>query len=165
MKDRTGREFNDELSDFLVWYLDTRPGLWIPEVRTPVHFVEKVVGITIYSRDQFQVQLFSCEPNGVIPKHKHPNVDSFEVALWGMELSADVCGKYRRILSIKQAPKRPYLTIRILPSCLHGAKAGPQGGCFLSVQHWLNGVKPSSVGNDWDGNETMGADHSKQVDK
>ena len=28
---------------------------------------------------------------------------------------------------------------------------GPTGGIFLSVQQWLNGVKPSCVGMDYDG--------------
>ena len=42
-----------------------------------------------------------------------------------------------------------YYTVRVLPNAVHGAKAHKDGGCFMSVQHWLNGVSPSSVGNDW----------------
>jgi hypothetical protein len=39
--------------------------------------------------------------------------------------------------------------IRVLPSSLHSGIAGKRGGSFLSVQHWLNGVKPTTVGHSW----------------
>jgi hypothetical protein len=39
--------------------------------------------------------------------------------------------------------------IRIFPHSTHTAISGPRGGCFISVQKWLNGVKPSTVGHDW----------------
>jgi hypothetical protein len=32
----------------------------------------------------------------------------------------------------------------------------------MSVQQWINDVKPTSVGNDWDG-VTMGDSHTDQV--
>jgi len=31
----------------------------------------------------------------------------------------------------------------------HGGIFGKKGGCFLSMQKWLNGVPPSFVGHDW----------------
>ena len=56
-----------------------------------------------------------------------------------------------------------HLKVRILPSTEHSAKAGPDGGCFLSVQHWLNDVEPSAVGMDWKGGSCMGDTHDTQI--
>jgi hypothetical protein len=41
--------------------------------------------------------------------------------------------------------------VRIRPGVLHGANVGPKGAAFLSLQHWLEGVAPTSVGLDWEG--------------
>ena len=56
-----------------------------------------------------------------------------------------------------------YLFVRVLPNDEHAAKAGPNGGCFLSVQQWKNGVKPSAVGMDWKGGSSMGDSHNTQI--
>ena len=56
-----------------------------------------------------------------------------------------------------------YNVVRVLPESEHSAKAGPTGGCFLSVQQWLNGVEPSAVGMDWKGGSSMGDGHDSQI--
>jgi hypothetical protein len=40
-------------------------------------------------------------------------------------------------------------TIRVYPHTWHGGKFGSRGGCFLSIQKWLNDVEPKFVGDDW----------------
>jgi hypothetical protein len=45
---------------------------------------------------------------------------------------------------------------------VHGGVVGEGGGVFLSVQHWLNGVKPHCVAADYDG-VAMGEDHLAKV--
>ena len=166
MKDGTGREFDDELTRFLEWYLESGHKIYVP-LEDSIHFsgtagpdphgAAGVVGVTIYRDDPFQVQLFTCTPNGVIPPHTHPNVDSYEVSLRGMEF--DLHGETVLPLFWTMTPSGDkksnlpcthYQVIRVLPHSLHGAKAHETGGCFMSVQRWLNGVKPSSVGNDWE---------------
>ena len=167
MKDSTGREFNDALTTFLEWYLEAGLKIFTP-MDDAVHFVENVVGTTIYRHEQFQVQLFTANPNTIIPEHVHPNVDSYEVALTGMEFTLQ--GKI--ILPMWASDTKcqdsnlsiaHYSTVRVLPESLHGGRSGPKGGAFMSVQHWLNGVKPTSVGNDLNGGSTMGNDHTTQV--
>ena len=167
MKDSTGREFNDALTTFLEWYLEAGLKIFTP-MDDAVHFVENVVGTTIYRHEQFQVQLFTANPNTIIPEHVHPNVDSYEVALTGMEFTLQ--GKI--ILPMWASDTKcqdsnlsiaHYSTVRVLPESLHGGRSGPKGGAFMSVQHWLNGVKPTSVGNDWNGGATMCYDHTTQV--
>ena len=79
MKDGTGREFNDELTDFLEWYLDEGVSPYVPLNRS-LHFVEGLTSLCIYRHGQFQVELVTVTPNTYIPPHTHPNVDSYEVA-------------------------------------------------------------------------------------
>ena len=156
----------DELSNFANWYLNSGDidRIYTP-FKEPLLFVEKVTSVVIYRNKPFQVELITCLPNTVIPEHKHPDVDSYECFLYGMKFthSGEV------ILSDEQAleeqngyPVNAYHTIRVKPNDLHGGTASKNGGCFLSIQHWLNNVEPTHVGNNWAGN-TMGINHSKQV--
>src|SRR5580765_2203584 len=138
------------LTQFADWWLNTRA------FKPPADFFSKVGGNTgtvLFRHEQFQVQLFLNDPNSEIADHTHPNVDSYEVyvagdvyfrqngqALLTPEIIATVTPE--RLLGTK---------LRILPNDVHGASVGPSGGSFLSIQHWLHGVTPSSVHLDWDG--------------
>jgi hypothetical protein len=153
--DGYGDEYNDELTDFLEAYMGGDYKLCIPVDDTPVFFVEEITGIVIDRYEDFQVQLFTCAPNSFIPQHQHPNVDSYEIGIWGMEFEIDG----RPANTDKDLPS----PVRVKPSSPHGGRAGPHGGLFLSIQQWLNGVKPTSVGNDWIGDGTMGGDHDSQI--
>ena len=88
MKDGTGREFDDDLTDFLLWYKDAGERINTPLHRS-IHFVENLTSLCIYRDKQFQVELVTVKPNTYIPPHTHPNVDSYEVALRGIEFYSD----------------------------------------------------------------------------
>ena len=126
--------------------------------------VEDVTSILLYRKDQFQVQMFAVPEGTIIPEHTHPNVDSFEVYVGG-NIMFSHSGKYifpeGSIVAmngpLKCANKRG-ARIRVRPNDVHGGVFGEGGGVFLSVQHWLNGVKPHCVSADYDG-ITMGEHH------
>ena len=168
MIDGTGREFNDDLTSFLEWYLDAGVQMCTPLERS-LHFVENLTSLVIYRHEPYQVELVTVKPNTYIPPHTHPNVDSYEVALRGMDF--ELHGKV--ILPLWWAmkgndsnnlPNEWYNKIRVLPGSEHSARSHETGGCFMSVQKWLNGVEPSAVGMDWKGgSETMGASHDSQI--
>lgn len=103
----------------------------------------------MFRRDPFQVELFNVKPNSIIKPHKHPNVDSFEVYLSGdVDFMCDGQWYSQNVFGS---------SIRVQPSAFHGGRFGDSGGCFLSVQHWLNGFKPTFVGDNWsdaDGNNS-----------
>lgn len=135
----------DELTAFLNWWLSTRN--FNPPVETPTNQNGNLSGVVLYRDNSFQVQLFIVKPNSEIEPHIHPNVDSYEVYVSGdIEFMCD--GVW-----FDQAQTQGNGVMRVRPSSWHGGKFGPRGGCFLSVQHWLNNVHPTSVGDDW-------ADHS-----
>jgi hypothetical protein len=170
--DALNRKFEDELTRFLLWFMEKPKPLLVP-MALPMTFLEGIHGVTVYRQPPFQVQLFLAAPNTVIPTHTHPNIDSYEVFLYGMEFTHSD----NVIISMEQAmlagasqnggqmPNRPlaqFQTIRVLPDDRHGGRSSLQGGAFLSVQHWRNDVAISSVERDWDGN-TMGRMHEANI--
>ena len=167
MKDGTGREFDDELTNFLEWFIDSGQRINTPLDRS-IHFVENLTSTCIYRYEQFQVEFVTVRPDTYIPPHTHPNVDSYEVALRGIEFYSDGKTVLPMWFANQKDPNSNlsiahYNVVRVLPSSEHSAKAGPEGGCFLSVQHWLNGVEPSAVGMDWKGGSSMGDGHDSQI--
>ena len=129
----------DDLTAFLHWWMATRP-INTPNVE-PTNFNGALSGVVLYRQDCYQVQLFIVQPNSVIEAHIHPNVDSYEVFIGGdINFMCDEIWHDQNVVGMK---------IRVRPSSWHGGKFGERGGCFLSVQKWLNGVTPTSVGNDW----------------
>jgi quercetin dioxygenase-like cupin family protein len=129
----------DDLEVFLHWWLNARP------INTPADnaliYQKDTHGVVLYRQGQYQVELFTVEPNSEIVPHIHPNVDSYEVFVGGdIKFICD---------GVEYAEHKLGMPIRVKPNSWHGGKFGKRGGCFLSVQKWLNGVSPTFVGNDW----------------
>jgi mannose-6-phosphate isomerase-like protein (cupin superfamily) len=130
----------DVLEDFLHWWLQNR--VICPPLDNSLTHVKDTHGIVLYRQGPFQVELFNVKPNSEIVPHLHPNVDSFEVFLTG-----DIHFMCNGEWSYEQ--KLGESITRVKPDSWHGGLFGERGGSFLSVQHWLNGVPPTFVGNDW----------------
>ncbi|CAB5223064.1 hypothetical protein UFOVP367_61 [uncultured Caudovirales phage] len=142
----------DKLSIFLKDWLDKKP-FQPPFDPNAVTFDNNVIGTVLYRNDEFQVQLFTVKPNTEIVDHVHPNVDSFEVYLSG-EISFR---RNKKKITGKKFWREHNGTcayfgyfIRVNANDWHGATTGNMGGSFLSIQHWKNGTKPSSVHLDWE---------------
>jgi hypothetical protein len=129
----------DDLEAFLHWWWAIRP-INTPSDASLVH-QKDTYGVVLYRQAPYQVELFNVKPNSEIVPHLHPNVDSFEVYIGGdIKFMCNGVAFDQTVLGAK---------IRVLPNSWHGGLFGEKGGCFLSVQKWLNGVPPSFVGNDW----------------
>jgi hypothetical protein len=138
-----------ELTAFLKFWAETRALAVPPPDELPLDFADKLAGIVLFREGQYQVQLFILQPNSIILPHVHPNVDSYELYMGG-DLLFEVDGVVHEQISM-------FESIRVYPHSVHSGIAGPRGGSFLSVQKWLNGVSPTTVGYDWSddyGNET-----------
>jgi hypothetical protein len=129
----------DDLEEFKNWWIKKRP-FNTPQNNILSHVAE-THGVVLYRQKPYQVELFNVKPNSVIPAHKHPNVDSFEVYVGG-DISFMCDGVWHDQHQIG-------LDIRVYPDTLHGGKFGERGGCFLSIQKWLNDKDPVFVGDDW----------------
>jgi hypothetical protein len=158
----------DELQKFCNWFLKNMPVLGAVPFQGAVSKVQDVTAILLYRKGQFQVQMFAVPEGTIIPEHTHPNVDSIEVYVGG-NIRFSHSGKYvygEEQLCAMNGPlacaTKRGTTIRVHPNDLHGGVFGEGGGVFLSIQHWLNGVKPHCVSADYTG-VTMGEDHLAKV--
>jgi len=134
-----------------------------------------------YRNKPFQVEVLrSTSPHGefIIPEHYHPNVDSFEVYICGdidfshggtwlsrwdrkdyryvdinqkKILTPPDGGKLGSFKDFSNITNMDAFVVRVKTSDIHGAYIGPNGGTFMSVQHWLNDVDPDCVGKDYVG--------------
>jgi hypothetical protein len=127
----------------------------------------ETAAITLYRQEQLQVQLILSPANSVVPKHNHPNVDSYETFIGGpVHLETDQLGDGTMVLA---TPKESIFaledgtcsvflrSVKVPSSMTHGGPVGDSPAAFLTIQHWKNGVKPTFVHLDWaeDGAETV----------
>jgi hypothetical protein len=158
---------DDELTRFLRFYMNNAGPLAFVPLHDTVHDVDGVRSVTMFREGQFQVQMFIAPPNKIIPEHTHPNVDSYEVYVGG-QIRFSKHGKWcatedeANAADVRDLCGLRGTAIRVYPQDPHGGVAGPSGSCFLSVQHWLNGVAPTCVANDYTG-VVMGEDHLSKV--
>ena len=97
----------------------------------------------VYLDPPFQIERVTLAPS-IVPRHRHPSVDSVEVALWGdSEYSINrhrFHTRYDVPLKLRASP--------ISRTSWHGGIA-PAGGSFLSIQYWYR--KPVPILEDWEG--------------
>jgi hypothetical protein len=143
---------SEPLRNFTQAILASQIGWLDPRVCT-IRDVGPILTVTLHRVRPFQAELVIVKPGGVgFPEHLHPNVDSFEVILGG-----DIVFTRNGVvepLSLKwpEVRDRGALGALHIPHTdWHGATVGPAGAAFISCQHWLNGVTPTTVGADWEG--------------
>ena len=146
----------NDLDEYLKWVVHNISFCPPTVIKNNLSFADGVIGFVLHREGQFQTQLFIAEPNVVVPDHIHPNVDSFEVALHGTTL------RHSGMTLITPQYDCAGSAIYVGHNDWHGGVASEDGGCFMSVQKWLNGVPPTSVGNDW-GGDTMGPQHDSKI--
>jgi hypothetical protein len=160
-------EKTDGLTDFLNWALQNLTIIGMVPYKNPVWKIQDVTSTLLYRDPPYQIQMFSVPGGTVIPQHTHPNVDSYEVYLGG-NINFSHKGKYvfkeeelKEEENFKTSVARGGI-LRVRPDEEHGGVFGKEGGVFLSVQKWLNGVEPHCVAADYVG-VVMGEDHYKKV--
>ena len=155
----------DELKDFKNWYL--KNNIIKTPYDNPLMFIDGIAGITLYRKKPYQVQLFICEPNTLIKEHTHPNIDSYEVFLWGMKFThkgKTIINELMAKLKKDDFPRCSHWALRVKPNDLHGGLSSDKGGAFISIQKWLNNINPTHVSKDWNG-EILGTKHQKQLNE
>ena len=117
-------------------------------------------GITLYRQENLQVQLFVLPPDSKVPFHTHPNMDSYEAYVGGdlfLYINGEQAGDHDKLRDFDNLEDKDsfynitFLKLfRVKPTFPHGGTTGDKGGAFLSIQHWKNGVEPSSPTKDWE---------------
>lgn len=149
------------LGTFARWVLQQSLGDIRPtkdSLRTYVHGNCTATTLVLFRHPPYQVELvtFFPSPGGcVAPDHRHPDIDSIEVILSG-DVGFTLRGK-QLLTDEMLAKSHPDgaawvlgAKIRVRPTDFHGARVGPAGGTFLSIQRWLHGIEPSSVVMNWE---------------
>lgn len=141
------------LEEFLRWFLAQPLSALCPPIDAVWEY-GTVRSLVLFRQPPYQVELFTVPPGetGEESEHRHPNVDQFQVYLSG-EIDFRVNGR-----SVSEGMARSGIReIRLRPTDWHTARYTPAGGAFLSVQRWPGGVGPTSVGMEWEGPFTHGA--------
>lgn len=152
----------DPLVSFAQWFVLQKIDCLNP---VAVYNFGQVVSLVLYRKAPFQAELFIVVPGGGFPEeHRHPNVDSFEVDMFG-DIALTVNGKPGEPVFTNRSDgsDKPLSFTRVRPTDFHGANSIKNGGSFLSIQHWLNGVEPTSVGLNWEGTP-VSEEHSNLLD-
>jgi hypothetical protein len=149
-------EEDTTLIQYLDWFLEH--GTAIPQMPTEdgIVFIGNGPGVVLHRQGQFQSQLFFTEPNTELPEHIHPNVDSYELHVGGdvdfIVNDDEHAIPFNHLKDERDGISRFWAQgIHVPAGCRHHVKVGPEGGLFISVQHWLNDIKPTSVDFDWEG--------------
>jgi hypothetical protein len=126
----------------------------IPE--RPIRHFGVVTTIVLHRQGQYQTELVIALPetDRWPGEHRHPHVDSIEVAVWD-------CDDLTRNGVPVRVPDLIYRgrgLVHLLPTDWHGSKATEHGISLLSCQHWID-REPSSVGLDWEGQPVHAAHH------
>lgn len=108
----------------------------------------RTVSVILHRVGQFQTELFIVPPDiEQVEMHTHPNVDSFEMELTG-HFDLKVKGERFHATNDNNYELKDRITVNIPHDHVHGGDI-KNGASFLSFQHWLNGVKPTSVATDY----------------
>ena len=115
----------------------------------PIRNYGAVTTIVLHREGQFQTELVISHPGSPEwpGEHRHPNVDSIEIEVY------DCHGLTRNgeFVTKPDFVHEGRYFVHLSPNDFHGSKSNENGISLLSCQKWLNGVEPSSVGTDWEG--------------
>ena len=123
---------NQELKRFAEKVAEQEPLYWLrhPSLESRVSHTGGRLD-QLYQVGRFQIERVIHKPYGVIPMHRHPDVDTYEFPLWG----SGVLWIGRRKFELDDEVT-PWCPMFISRNWYHGGKGYDRGGCFLSVQYW-----------------------------
>lgn len=152
-------DLNDPLTRFLHWFLERPIALITLQYPNALIAHASVVTLTLFRSSEFQVELVILLPGAAAwpGEHRHPDVDSYEVAMFNcvdFTKNGVTCNGPEMLVPVQVTNEgepviQHCMCVRLRPTDFHGTVPLKEGGCLLSVQRWLNGVVPTSVGKNW----------------
>ncbi len=143
------------LEEFYDWFMEQGAKSLLP---ANLYCYGPVKSAIVHRDPPFQVEFFVVGKwEGQIDPHRHPDVDSIEVGVAGEPVNFNLNG---RITLIGRG-----VPTRVHPWDWHSVASVPGGASFYSVQKWLNGVPPTSVGLNWEGTirSLAGTEHFEEL--
>jgi hypothetical protein len=134
----------DTVEEFCDWYITNGMPMKFPE-NVEIFSTDDATSVCLFRKGQFQVELYLILPKPNLPKHEHPNVEAIEVRLDNTDrIEGEVLRKGQ-----SHGPG-----IRVM--------AEERGFPLISVQKWLNGIKPTTISTCWKG-KTVGPKHDELI--
>lgn len=133
---------------------------WIayPGVRKTIEHRDygKLTADVIFRDGFFQVEEVIMFPNAFIAAHRHPNITAYELYVSGdvviaVHEDAERVNRFLRRVSPLCERRLAGRLFKVRSTDWHGAKAGPNGAVFQSVQMWSGAVPVTAAGVDWEG--------------
>jgi hypothetical protein len=134
------------LGDFVKYFLALPFASLVPR---EFYDFGSVLSLVLHRELPFQAELFMLRPNRGFPRdHRHPDVESVEYCL--AEYVPLILNGVDLPKAAGEISNRGSLYI-VGAEDWHRVGDVPNGGQFLSLQRWNNGIVPTSVGLNWEG--------------
>lgn len=154
-----------DIEQFAVHWLNGRI-IWRDVPKAGITNFGTIISMLLYRNPPFQVELLIVPgATSSFPSHRHPDVDTVEFGLSG---EGDLFINGQQAYTDEQARlwkegKFKALPIHISPTDWHSG-CGYTPYSFLSIQKWLHGVVPTSVGLNWEG-DLASTEHRDLIDQ
>ena len=147
-----------DLRQFTNWWW--RAGQPYAPPSRPYRMADSSHSFVLYRCGPFQVEQVTLLPGVWVPEHCHPNVRTYECHIVGGGIAELQHGDGWRKVPYwpDQRHHVKYRRLLIEAGQMHRGVAHVVN-VALSFQHWLNGVRPTFIGDDWlqpDGNVWQG---------
>jgi hypothetical protein len=122
------------VDEFAHWWLTAGMPIMVPD-DAEVFLSDDATSVSLFRKNNFQVELYLIHPNPLVPVHGHPDVEVIKVRLSGKKI--------------------PFLSSTLKNGGMHGAgirlDAEEKGYPLLAIQHWLT-KEPTTIASMWKGN-------------
>ncbi len=154
------------VEEFAEWYKQNEYPLR-PPFADGVYVTDISYSYVLFRQGQFQVELYLVKPNSNTPAHSHPEVEN--IIMFSSGSAATSQQKLDQFLSfphVAQAdgthPFFGYMDHKVTDGDSHALYAGPKGAAILSIEKWPEGMTPTSLILNWQG-ESVGTAHTEQL--
>ena len=149
------RKPKSECLDLIAWEEAKGRAYWLDAAPIGPTVVNERSGSRLdlmYRGDFLQIERAWLHPWEIVPLHRHPDVNSAELSIWGK--GAFWIRRRKFVLDETCTRWHPFF---IPSTCWHGGEADKSGGGFLSIQQWIVGVGQRSIEDNWESRETINA--------
>lgn len=141
---------SDDLREFAESWLER------PIIRPPTDaFYEdhNAVLFTFHRDVDMQVELFVAKPNVIIPTHKHPHIESYDVFMFGAGVltvgdSLDALFQFNTRKTTREYHRAMGNAAWLNRDTWHGGETTDVASTYITFQKWYD-MKPTHVANDW----------------
>ena len=132
------------LKDFIREYMNNMCPLKVP--MSAARMLEGSTEVVLYREGQLQIELITLKRGRHIPRHCHPNIDTYEIIIGGGDDASAIVGNRSHHKGHKDR------IVLIEAGVYHEAWVDNNADtALLSVQYWHNNIPPSFITDDWIG--------------